>query len=348
MDALAQTLARSPELFPHTLDVATDTVSLVRLSEQDYARASFLDARILTPATPGRSLPFTQLEAAVAELPEACDFIFHIGHVGSTLLSRLLGAHARIFSLREPMILRMLAQMRTEPQTQPRRWSDAEFEARLSTFMKLWSRAFGANQRALIKATSFASELASPILARASNPKAVFMFAGPQTYLATILGGENSRMEARILGPSRLHRLQQRLGPEGAKLAIKSEGEAIAMSWACEMHALNSAPQARALWLDFDRFLTDPPGSLLQTFRHLGVDASEGQAREIIAGPDMRRYSKAQEYEYDAKLRSDVLARARGEHAAEIARGLSWLDRAAAEFAPLREVLETGRRYSPR
>src|SRR4051812_37836226 len=118
MHPLAPSLERSPELFPLSLDVKTDLVNLVRLTEADYARASFLDDRALDRQTARRQLPVGELEAAVADtgLGENCSFIFHIGHVGSTLLSRLLGGHPAVFALREPAILRSLAQVRSEPE----------------------------------------------------------------------------------------------------------------------------------------------------------------------------------------------------------------------------------------
>ena len=117
-------LSRTPELFPHALDVGTDSLTLVGLTEADYAQASFLDARIRPPST--QTLPFAQAEAEVSQmgLEESCQFIFHIGHVGSTLLSRLLGRHSGVLALREPAILRTLAQIRAEPETFPRRWTD--------------------------------------------------------------------------------------------------------------------------------------------------------------------------------------------------------------------------------
>ena len=110
MDPLAASLANSPVLFPHALDLRRDVVTLVRLSRADYQNASFLDDRI---ARPGRDLAWHQLARAVGEagLGETCHFIFHIGHVGSTLLSRLLGKHPALFSLREPQILRTIAQI---------------------------------------------------------------------------------------------------------------------------------------------------------------------------------------------------------------------------------------------
>jgi hypothetical protein len=316
-------------------------VGLIRLTEADYAKASFLDARILAPGTLARPVAFADLASAATEghLEDDAHFIFHIGHVGSTLLSRLLGRHPALFSLREPAILRTLAQMRSEPETMPRRWSAEEFDARLSTFLKLWSRTFRPEQHALIKATSFASELAAEILNGSSERRAIFMFVSPENYLATILGAENSPKEAQTLASLRHKRLQSRLG--AAVQTPASMGELVAMSWASEMTALAAAQKSSAaqiLWLDFDRFLAEPPGTLKTCFGHLGVAPDDAQIRDILSGPDMRTYSKAQEYDYDAKLRTDVLAQARAMQGAEIARGMNWLENMAAKHPALTAV----------
>ncbi|HEV2562792.1 MAG TPA: hypothetical protein VGT78_11690 [Rhizomicrobium sp.] len=335
MTPFAESLARSPELFPHGLDPRTGAVGFIRLTERDYRQASFLDGRLLTPQTISRAVPWPQVEQAVAEtgLPEACGFIFHIGHVGSTLLSRLLGAHPRILSLREPAILRTLAEARST-------WTGDNFEARMSAFLKLWSRTFSSEQRALVKATSFVSELAADLMARNYAPKAIFMTASPQTYLATILGGPNSRQESKILAESRLARLQRRLGRNISPSL--SEGEAIAMSWACEMSALNAAmtnARDRILLIDFDKFLAEPQSALQAAFSHFGIATTENEIATILSGPDMSRYSKAPEYAYDAKLRDDVLNQARTEYGGEIRRGMTWLESAAGEFAEIRGAL---------
>jgi hypothetical protein len=113
MDDIAEELGRSPELFPYVLDLPADGVLFTRLRKTDFETASFLDARLITPQTASRMLPWPEVSAAIdaARLAERCGFIFHIGHVGSTLLSRLIGSHAAVFSLREPEILRTLAQL---------------------------------------------------------------------------------------------------------------------------------------------------------------------------------------------------------------------------------------------
>jgi len=340
-DPIAQALTASPALFPHALEPRTGAVTLVRLAETDFERASFLDERLRASVMPHRSLPWAQVAAAAEGLSERCDFIFHIGHVGSTLLSRLLGAHSRIFSLREPQILRTLAQLHAEPEAAG--WQPGDAEARIPVVLRLLSRTFAPDQTALVKATSYVSELAAAILERPYGPRAIFMTVRPERFLATILGAENSPSEARMLAPGRLRRLHRRIGSARWRLDALSPGEITALGWACEMTALadgaNSAG-GRALWLDFDRFLADPRAGLSRCFRHLAIAASDSEINTILAGPGMRRYSKAPEHAYDAALRDRVLDEAHANAGEEINRGMRWLEAAATEFPPIRAALE--------
>jgi hypothetical protein len=178
-------------------------------------------------------------------------------------------------------------------------------------------------------------------MARAAAPEALMMFVSPESYLATVLGGPNSRKEALMLAPDRLRRLHRRIGTEAWAGESLSEGENLALAWACEMSALAQAASTagrRALWLNFDQFLADPSG-LLRIFHHFGIDADHAQVHAIASGPHMRRYSKAPEYAYDAALRGEVLNEARALHGAEIRRGLHWLEQAAAKFEPIRQAV---------
>jgi hypothetical protein len=209
-----------------------------------------------------------------------------------------------------------------------------EFEERLTLFLKLWSRTFEPEQTALIKATSFASELAPRLLAHPSAPKALLLFVSPESYIATILAGSNAREEAKTLTEGRLKRLNRRIGREAWRLGALSEGEALAASWVAEMSALVEARHvagARAMVLDFDRFLANAEDQLSAAFRHFGCRPKSKKVAEILAGPLMQRYSKAPEHAYSPELRRELLDDARKTHAVEIAKGLAWLERAANE-----------------
>jgi hypothetical protein len=344
MNSLAQSLIASPELFPYSLDVPGDRVGFIRLNEGQYRAASFLDQRISQAPDRSAAVPVAELLAAVegAGLPETCHFIFHIGHVGSTLVSRLIGEFPGTFSLREPLILRTLAQIQAEAAQAPGIWRGESFDRRTGAFLKLWSRTFRPEDRTIIKATSFVSEFAAALLARASKPRALLMFVRPERYLATIMGGENAPLEARALAPSRWQRLRKRLGGDFGRLEQLSLGEVVAMSWAAEMTALVAGHRQaaeRTMFIDFDAFLSNPDIILLHALRHLHVTALSEHVTSVVTGPHMRRYSKAPEHAYDAGLRQAVLDQAMATSGDEIKRGRAWLDRLAGTNSVVAEAI---------
>jgi len=345
MNVFAQNALRSPELFPQAFDPREDIVTLIRLARTDYTAASFLDDRILGPATRLQPVGWTELASAIdaAQLAESCAFLFHIGHVGSTLLARLIGDHAGAFVLREPAILRTFAHLRRLAEERKTTFRDAAMEHRLTGCLKLLSRTFEASECALVKPTSFVSEMAGELLARPAAAPALMLSVAPASYLATILGGDNSRRENTALLPSRIQRLVRRTGIDAQAFANLREGEAIALSWACETSALAQAARsagARILHIDFDQFLADPKSLLLAALRQLRIPANPAQIESIVAGPLMRRYSKAPEFAYDSALRRSVLDEARTLYDDQIRLGLAWLDRMARRSVVLTEALE--------
>jgi hypothetical protein len=335
---LPEDLVRSPAWFPLRLS-ANDAVTLVWLDEPAYAAASFLDERILEHRPKQATCPLETVRTAAAALKPPCLYVFHTGHVGSTLISRLIGAHAGFFSVREPKLMRAFV----DDPTQSAPAGAPAFPLRLDAVLALFSRTFRPEQRAVLKATSIVNEIAESILGCAERPSAIFMFASPLNYLRGILAGPNSRIEARMLAPSRLRRLVRRLGP-GWYSEPRSEGEQVAMNWLCEMTALYQAgarSRAPVLWVDFDVFLGEPAPGLESIVHALGGTSSSGEIETLVSGPIMRRYSKAPEHAYDALLRREVLMSADWEHGGEIRRGMEWLGHSARRHSTVHAVLES-------
>ena len=276
----AAELTQSPAWFPLEA-AAADTLRFVFLDEAAYREASFLDQRVLRSAPVGALVSARVAQEAAARLTPRLHYLFHIGHVGSTLVSRLIGgAQERFFSLREPALLRALA-------------AGSAAVLPLPSLLGLLARTWRPSQRAVVKASSFVSELAEPLLAGADEPRAIFMFAAPLAYLCTIFAGPNSRAESATLAPLRLRRLVRRLGATQWRADPRSEGEQVAMSWLCEMTCLHQAARQRPahiLWLDFDRFLAEPRQALHRVFEALGDPQPPAEVEALLAGPILRRY----------------------------------------------------------
>ncbi len=330
MSEHVQGLTQDPGLFPIELSADGRRVRLLRLDERAYAEASFLDGRLIGPGLEGGWTDWAAIGQAADGLPVRAHFIFHVGHVGSTLLSRLMGEHPGLFSLREPALLRDVATGRL---------GGGGSAGRLSPLLALFSRTWRDEQTALIKATSFVCEIASEMLEATPGSRAILLSATPPAYLRSILGGPASREEAQALAPLRRQRLERRLG---AALSADTLGERIALNWLCEAMALAAVAAAfpgRCLWLDFDRILAEPEASLSIALGHLQADPFAIDLASLVRGPIMRRYAKGPEHAYDAALRQQVQADAARRFATEIQRGMAWLQRTAEAYPGVRSAL---------
>lgn len=318
------------------MDPVARLVRLVRMDEAAYRAASFLDDRMLQP---GLDAQLCSLDQATAEADsiareDAC-WIFHIGHVGSTLISRLLGELESVLSIREPRSLRDLLV------------AGADEQATLARMLRrACSRTFAEGQAALVKATSFVSEQA-PMLVSPGRA-GLFLYATPRNYIASILAGENSLKELEALHQPRLERLRRR-GVELTGLE-SSQAHQAAAAWACEMTSLEAGadamPDRRILWADFDAMLADMAGWLGRCASHFGFPASREELETLSSGPLMRRYSKALEYDYSPSLRAELLAEATRHHRADIESAIAVLVEASARVPSLRTALERAGRES--
>lgn len=302
------------------LDPQTGMVRVVAMDAEAYRRESFLDDRMLQKPHFAGVVPWASVAGALpGDARSDARWIFHIGHVGSTLVARLLGELDNVLALREPRILRDVAMLPEERR--------AGFTGPLT---RLLSRTLGGDQVALVKATSFVSEIAPELVP--PGERALFMYATPRNYIASILAGPNSIQELVALAPSRAKRIAGRaVLPEP-----RTTAEAAAAAWACEMTSLEAAAEAMGdchlAWADFDAMLADVAGELGRVAAHFGFDDSRLAA--VADGPLMGRYSKAPEHDYSASLRQELIAEAGAAHRADIDDALAMLE-GAAEKSPL-------------
>jgi hypothetical protein len=318
-----QEIARDARWLAQALDPAGGRVRLVAMDRDSYRAASFLDGRLMHQPVDAQLLPWPDVEEAVAgDLRCDARWFFHIGHVGSTLVSRLLGEIDGVLGVREPQLLRDVALV-----------PPAVREQYVGSIAKLMSRTFAVDEIACVKATSFASEVA-PALAPPGE-RVLFMYAQPRAYIASILAGENSLKELRGHDSYRRQRLERR---GIAFSSLRNDAERAAAGWACEMTALETAAEAmsdRAVrWEDFDAMLSDMRSSLGRVAEFLQFPSDGARLDEIVRGPLMKRYSKALEYEYSPGLRYEVIADAERRHGRDIDAALAMLD-AASESSPL-------------
>ncbi|MGH8189689.1 MAG: hypothetical protein ACREUC_24245, partial [Steroidobacteraceae bacterium] len=344
MSADLLTRLSSADVFVQKLDMARDAMLLVQLSEAGYRNASFLDDRILTPGLSGGWFPTARVIEAARTLRglKPLHFIFHTGHVGSTLVSRLLDETGIVLSLREPLPLRTLADAADVLDLPESLLSRTQYDALQAALVLLWRRAYDRTHSVVLKATSSASRLAPSLLERGADSRAIYLNLDAEPHIATLLAGKNSLSDLRGHGPGRIRRLQSRLEVSLAPLHTLSVGEFAAMSWLVETLNQRDAVQRfpeRVVAVDFDDFLADVAGGLERIVTHLQLPCDSQRVLELARGPVLSRYSKAPDAEYSPGLRRQLLDQARRQHGEEIRRGQRWLEALAKSRPVVAELL---------
>jgi hypothetical protein len=311
---------QDPQFLPFKLDLAGARVLFVRLDARQRAEAAFLDERALPAAAEGYWLGTDAwLAAPVATAAPRLDWIFHIGHCGSTLLSRLLQAWPEVAPLREPLPLRTLAALDA---------GDAQrMRALLRRLVQDWARPLPPATRTVIKATSSCNVLAGNALRLHADSRALWLDVALEPWLATILKSPGSVGDVLAAAPERARLLAG--DDEGIAEDLRGlpPPRQCAMSWLAERvrcARLRAAMPERCLRVDFDALLARPEVVLSAIAAHLGLD--HARIADALASPWWRRYSKAGEHAYAADDRAADLGLARERCGDAIRDAQAWFD----------------------
>jgi len=347
-EALLAGLAASPDVYVQKVDLTRDAALLLQLDEPAYRAASFLDDRILTPGLKGGWVSLPRLLDAAGTLGDAkpLHFILHTGHVGSTLLSRLLDESGCVLSLREPLPLRTLAEAHDVLELPESLLSRSAFGRLQHVLLQLWSRGYAGTQSVVLKATSSACRIAPRLLDARTTARAVYLNVNAEAYLATLLAGRNSGADLRGHGPVRIRQLRARTNVQLPQLHTLSLGELAAMSWLVEtwnQRDVVTRCGARILALDFDELLADVASGLRRVAEHFQLSLEPRWLAQVARSPALTRYSKSPEFEYSPQLRRQLLDQSRQDNAEQIAAGLRWLEQLARTQAAVAEILSASR-----
>ncbi len=334
----------SPDAYPQRLDLVRSRVLVIRFGPDAYRSASFLDDRIITPATQGVWLPISRVAEAASRIadPRPLNFLFHTGHVGSTLVSRLLDETGLVLPLREPLPLRELADAHDALGEPESLLSESQFAAALDMSLRLWARGYEWTRAVVVKATSSAGRLAVPLLTARPESRAVYLNLRAEPYLAALLAGANSAEDLRGHGPGRMRRLRARGAVAPGALHELSVGELAALGWLVETASQQDALRqfsGRVMAIDFDAFLGGVSEYMGRILDHLGLNPGKRYLAAVGSSPTLARYSKAPERPYSPHDRNLMLRESRRDNAVEIRRGLAWLERVAGSDPALAEVM---------
>ena len=322
-------LLENADYLPVQLDPLGQRVLFVRLDAAQRVQASFLDERVLSGVTDGAWVPWQVVIAAGAGRSGAAPAhaIFHIGHCGSTLLSRVLDAAPGLQALREPLPLRTLAEAWETRGDIASRFGERTAAAMLDALWAFWSRPTAGGRQVVIKATSSCNGLVAPVLQRHPRTRVVLLDMPLRPYLAAMLKSASSLQDGVAAAAGRLRHLHRAGFAQVGALHAMSPLQQCAMGWWAEQVRFDALAQSHGpavLRLGFDALLDSRTPALRSIAAHLGLG---GDAVEHMLGSAAwTRYAKAPEHGYGQADRAHDLALSEHRYAGEIESAIRWLD----------------------
>lgn len=324
-------LLRNPDFFLHAVDVEGDAAWFARMSADSYRSSSFLDERIARAAPEPLRLPLSgllQLVAQSAPPPRTSHYLFHVGHCGSTLLARILDEVNGLFVLREPMMLKILTELRDETVQADGRLDGRAWDELFELGRRMLARTYSESDTAVVKATSICGNLLRPCLEADADSRAVLLSVTLDTFLATMLRpqrrpelGANSRL--------RIRKLQALTGQDDLRFYEMSDSQKAVMNWLTTMAFFLDALRdpvlgERVKLVRFEDLLEDREGTLAGITGFLGHDMSNTDRAALVRSAHFDSYAKSPQRAFDAATRAAQLDETRKLAGDEIAAGLAW------------------------
>ncbi|MGA9855488.1 MAG: hypothetical protein WBR29_09460 [Gammaproteobacteria bacterium] len=338
-----QGLGSNPDFLLQNFDLANRRALVVRVNESVYREASFLDDRILNPQTEGFWLPLESVLQQTGQLtPAKPHYIFHVGHCGSTLISRLLAELPHCLPLREPMSLLTLAVARRELGRVSSWLTTAQWNQLLQTAISSLARTYRKSDKSLIKVTSNAGNLLESLLPVSEGDSHILMmYISLESYLAVMLRTQDLRASIHAFSPVWMTDFCRLTGRTDLCLAELGDAQQITLKWLVILMLFvraGTSSQSESQLLNFDKFLMNPLERFMQITGLFKLECDMEKARQLLDGPMMQRYSKIPTQSFNHTQRNSELRDARQKFQPEINAGLKWAETLCREIPALASV----------
>lgn len=329
LDSLLRGMPENPDHYLHAVDFINRRALIVRIDRSTYRHASFLDDRALNAGTEGVWVPIAEVLRCAEAIPpgRAPHYIFHLGHCGSTLLTRLIGAWPEFHVLREPLPLLALGLVKRELDTPLCPIAPPEWPQLFDAVVRFMGRTYRGGDAPVVKATSVCANLVDDALKWNAGSRLILVYVDLATCLQTMLKSEANRENSRAFAPKWLADFHRLSGGATPRLHELDDTRQITLNWIMAMQALlgasNNAPD-RTMLVAFDSFLRDMETGLAAIAAFLGKDVAEDEIRALASGPAAAAYAKQPRRPYSRAMREQALAAAQKSFATEIRTGIEW------------------------
>lgn len=253
-------------------------------------------------------------------------FIFHHAFVCSTLVARCLARSEAFFSLKEPWILRRLADVKRAGPPGPE-WNEAFVK-----YLRLLCRNFRSGRIPVIKATNVANNLLPDVLRQMPEQAVLYLYSDLESFLVSNLK-KAADTQAKMPGLAQAFLADgdfARQHPQMADPSRKSLLQVCALVWLASLHnfrqAIDGRINPRVATLDAQDFLDDPEAVLGRLSRHFGHRPDVGELRRMADAQTIGMHAKEPSRPYGPEQRRSEMEEIRSRHGREIAEALAWAE----------------------
>jgi hypothetical protein len=314
----------------------------IEMNRSLFHRSIFLDSRIKTFSTQMQpvklSLLVNQLESRESESPKN-SYIFHMAHVGSTLLSRALDIPGQNVVYREPQILRHLGVMAAS------RKATAETNSNDQSLLKLVAhvlgRSYGSNQDVIVKANVPVNFIIGRLLDLQPESPAILLYSTLENYLLALMKSKDHQQWVLHIIKELAVGWEEVCGLSTNERNSLSLPQSIACIWFAQISIFKQAaeryPFARTL--NSEVLFCHPRSTMDAALSLFQQQPTQELVKQIINSRTFTHHSKNPSMVFNNQLRIAQREKLKNSLSKELAEARSWLDQQQGRVARKRQKI---------
>lgn len=325
----------------HVFDFAipSDKTKFLVVEESNLDLAPFIDVRFEPMAQAQFSVSTRELFALEQHhdiVRPRSSFIFHHAFVCSTLLARSLNQIDAFFSLKEPWILRRLADFKRVKGT---RLSESKWREMFTSYIMLLAKNYRTGESPVIKVTNVANNLLVDVMKFLPEHKILYLYSDLKSFLVSNLK-KTAETQQKIPALAAAFLADGRFVtrfPQFSQLSSFSFLQLCALIWIVSLYnfqvSVKKCGHTGVKTLDMQTLLEDFEGSLRALSHFFGHTSLPGEIENMMDPTITGKNSKDQQQTYSVEQREFEVGQVLSHHGLEIEKTMAWIH-------PIVETLE--------
>ena len=325
-----------PEFYLFDFDPRAGLTRFLVIREQLLEQAPFIDIRIERVAQASFRVSTDELMSLegqhTIERPPV-NYIFHHSFVCSTLLAKCLNQVDAFFSLKEPWILRRLADTKRAASSAEARWPEI-----FQKYNALLSKEFSAGRSTLIKATNVANNLIVDVVKFMPASRILYLWSDLRSFLVSNLK-KTVETQQKMPGLYAAFASDSDFGKRFSQFA-DVQGMSLlrvcALIWVANLYSLQRVlgkhPDAAVSTLEMAALLDEPLISLTKTSEFFGHTPSQQELDLMTHRDIMQRNAKDPRQQYGGEIRREEAQKIDAANRAEIDAAIDWINPVIADL----------------